>query len=134
MRQKNQANFERVRMREIGFENSIRFFGASLDALDDQEAVEVKRAYVQALMLGKCRQPDLRDPYALFRTIAGDDVEASGHQNVGRFAIESWLTPKPQMPDIDWIDRGGYEQFLRNDGFKSFAELIKGFVKAHIFP
>jgi arginase family enzyme len=115
-------------------ENSIKFFGAALDALDHPEAVEVKRSYVHALALGKCPQPDLRDPYALFRRAVGDQMMASGHQYLGRFAIESWLTPKPQTLDRDLIDQRSYQQFLRNDGFKSFAGLIKGFVKAHIFP
>ncbi len=123
-----------LRMTEIPLEKSIKFFGASLDALDHQEAVEGKRSYVQALALGKCPQPDLRDPYALFRHAVGDQMMASGHQYLGRFAIESWLTPKPQTLDRDLIDQRSYQQFLRNDGFKSFADLIKGFVKAHIFP
>ncbi len=121
-------------MDEIALEKSIKFFGASLDALDHQEAVDLKRSYIQALTLGKCPQPDLKDPYALFRNIASDHIKESGHQNVGRFAIESWLTPKPEMPDMDWIDQRSYQQFLRDDGFKFFADLIKGFVKAHIFP
>jgi len=119
---------------EIPLERSIKFFGASLDALDHQEAVDVKRSYVQALTLGKCPEPDFRDPYALFRNITGDHIKESGHQNLGRFAIESWLTPKPQMSDIDWIDGKSYQQFIGDDGFKVFAELLKEFVKIHIFP
>jgi arginase family enzyme len=121
-------------MAGIALENSIKFFGASLDALDHQEAVDLKRSYIQALALGKCPQPDLRDPYALFRNIASDRIKESGHQNLGRFIIESWLTPKPQMSDIDLIDGKCYQQFIREDGFKVFAELLKEFVQAHIFP
>jgi arginase family enzyme len=122
-------------MSGIVSQNPIRFFGASLDALDHPEAVEIKRSYVHALAIGKCPQPDLRDPYALFRqVIVGDPTQESGHLNLGRFAIESWLTPKPQIADRDFIDQRSYRQFLQNDGFKYFAGLIKGFVKAHIFP
>jgi len=44
----------------LASENSIKFFGAALDALDHREAVEGKRSYVHALTLGKCPQPDLR--------------------------------------------------------------------------
>jgi len=121
-------------MAEIALENSIKFFGASLDALDLQETVEVKRSYVHALAFGKCSQPDLRDPYALFRNIVGNHIQQSGHQNLGRFVIESWLTPKPQVSDIDLIDEKCYWQFIKNDGFKVFAELLKEFVNTHIFP
>lgn len=123
-----------LRMTEIPLEKSIKFFGASLDALDHQEAVDLKRSYIQALTLGKCSQPDLKDPYALFRNIASDDIKESEHQNLGRFIIESWLTPKPQPSDIDFINEKCYQQFIRDDGFKVFAKLLKEFVKTHIFP
>lgn len=123
-----------LRTGEIPLEKSIKFFGASLDALDIQGSVNIKKSYIQALKLGKCPQPDLRDPYALFRNIVGNHIQQSGHQNLGRFVIESWLTPKPQVSDIDWIDGKSYQQFIENDGFKVFAELLKEFVKTHIFP
>lgn len=112
----------------------IKFFGASLDALDIPEAVGIKRAYIEALSSGKFCQNNLRDPYALFQKILGDRVEQSGHQNFGRFLIESWLTPKPQVSDMDLIRECNYTEFLGNDGFRVFAELLRDFVKAHIFP
>ncbi len=121
-------------MDEIALEKSIKFFGASLDALDHREAVDVKRSYLHALALGKCPKPDLRDPYALFRHVVGDHLIESGHQNVGRFAIESWLTPKPEMPDMDWIDQRSYQQFLRDDGFKFFAELNQRLCQGSYLP
>lgn len=121
-------------MAEITLNNSIKFFGASLDVLDHHEAVDLKRSYIRALTLGKCPQPDLRDPYALFRNIRSNHIQESGHQHMGRFLIESWLTPKPQVADMDLISEGGYSQFIRNGGFEVFAELLKEFVKAHIFP
>ena len=121
-------------MGRILTENSIKFFGASLDALDTQEAVSIKRSYIEALSSGRCCRPDLRDPYALFRNLVGDRIKQLGHQNLGRFMVDSWLTPKPQASDMDLIREENYSQFLRNDGFKAFAELLKGFVKAHVFP
>lgn len=121
-------------MGKIALENSISFFGAALDALDIEEAVSIKRLYVEGLSSGKTQQADLRDPYALFRIITGSRIKEFGHKNVGRFLVDSWLTPKPQLTDISLIHEESYNQFLRNDGFRVFAELLKDFVNAHVFP
>jgi arginase family enzyme len=121
-------------IREFSAKNSIKFFGASLDALDIQEAVYIKKAYLEAVSSGKCRLPNLRDPYELFRKIMGDRIKEFGHQYLGRFVVDSWLTPKPQVSDFDLIDVESYTRFLRKNGFKIFAELLKDFVKAHIVP
>jgi arginase family enzyme len=114
--------------------NSIKFFGASLDALDTHESVSIKRTYIESLSFRESCQPDLRDPYSLFRKVMGNQIEEFGHKNLGRFAVDSWLTPKPQESDIDLILEESYKEFLTNDGFRAFSELLKDFVKAHIFP
>ena len=117
-----------------GQKRSIRFFGASLDALDIPEAVNIKRAYVEALSLGGYFQSNLQDPYDLFRDIMGNQIKECGHQNLGRFVVDSWLTPKPQVSDLDLIREESYRYFLINDGFRAFAQLLRDFVKAHVFP
>jgi arginase family enzyme len=114
--------------------STYKFFGASLDVLDTLESINTKRAYIESRLGEKCPLYDLRDPYELFRTIMSDRILELGHQNLGRFSIESWLTPKPQASDLDLIQQGSYTQFLRNNGFQIFKELLKDFVKAHVFP
>jgi arginase family enzyme len=64
----------------------------------------------------------------------GNQIEEFGHQNLGRFLVDSWLTPKPHLSDIDLIREESYKEFLNNDGFRVFAGLLKDFAKAHIFP
>jgi arginase family enzyme len=53
---------------------------------------------------------------------------------LGKFVVDSWLTPKPQVSDLDLIREECYEHFLINDGFRAYAQLLRGFVKAHVFP
>lgn len=64
----------------------------------------------------------------------GDQILELGHQNLGRFLVDSWLTPKPQVSNMELIQQESYAEFLRNDGFRVFAELLKDFVKVHVFP
>ena len=119
---------------KVATKNSIEFFGASLDALDVPEAVNIKRSYLEALRCGRRLPSDTRDPYAFFRTLMKDQVKEHGHHYLGRFLVDSWLTPIPACSDLDMITQESYNQFLRSDGFKIFAELLRDFVKAHVFP
>lgn len=120
-------------MSKAPLENSIKYFGASLDALDTGEALRIKKSYVESLSSGQ-GSIGLRDPYALFQSIMGSRVRDLGHQNLGRFFIETWLTPKPQISDMDLMNGKSYSEFIRNDGFKVFARLLKEFIEAHVFP
>src|SRR3990172_6918102 len=63
-----------------------------------------------------------------------DQVNEQGRQYLGRFLVDSWLTPMPASSDLDMISQESYNRFLRSDGFKTFAELLRDFVKAHVFP
>jgi arginase family enzyme len=118
----------------LGQGNCIKFFGASLDALDTPEAVNIRKSYVEALSSGKHPQSDLRDPYELFRKIMGNQIKEFGHQYLGRFIVDSWLTPKPKVSDLDLIRQENFEYFIMNDGLRVFAELLRDFVKFHVFP
>jgi len=120
-------------MSKVPLENSIKYFGASLDALDSEEALVIKKSYVESLSSGN-GSIGLRDPYALFQGVMGRRVKDLGHQNLGRFFIETWLTPKPEISDVNLINEESYSEFIKNDGFKVFARLLKDFVKAHVFP
>jgi arginase family enzyme len=119
---------------KVAAENSITFFGASLDALDVPEAVNIKRSYIEASLSGRPLPSDVRDPYAFFRTLTKDRLKEQGHRYLGRFVVESWLTPKPESSDLEMVTQESYNQFLRNDGFRIFAELLRDFVKVHVLP
>jgi arginase family enzyme len=119
---------------ELFREECILFFGASLDGSDHEESVALRRAYVETVAPGRSDETDPRDPYALFRKWAGERFSAAGHRWLGRFAIESWLTPRPQPGDAPWVDPRAYRQFLIEGGFKRFSELLKGFVMSHVLP
>jgi arginase family enzyme len=115
-------------------DGSMKFFGAALDALDTPESIDTKRAYLRAVSSAGGSQIGYRDPYALFRHIAGEDIESTGNQLLGRFSVESALSSKPLLSDFELIRAETFRSFLRNDGFRVFSELIRQFTHAHVFP
>ena len=113
----------------------MKFFGASLDALDTAESVAVKLSWLDTEQQGEGvhgKQP--HDPYDLFRKMTGDLVEDSGHKNLGRFSVESWLSPRPRSEDRPLINQASYYQFFEHNGFFAFSKMLKDFVHANIFP
>jgi len=56
-------------MGRILTENSIKVFGASLDALDTREAVSIKRSYIEALSSRRCCRPDQEIRMPCFETL-----------------------------------------------------------------
>jgi arginase family enzyme len=116
--------------------NSIRFFGASLDALDTMEAIRIKRWNIENKQHKHRNHPihDIRDPYDLFKKLMGSRIYEYGHENLGRFMVDSWLTPRPEASEMDLVQMESYFEFLMNNGCRVFAELLKDFVKFHVFP
>ena len=115
-------------------DDSMKFFGASLDALDTPESIDTKRAYLRAVASAGESQIGFRDPYAFLRHIAGEDIRSTGNQLLGRFSVESALSSKPELSDFEQIRAETFRSFLRNDGFRVFSELIRQFTHAHVFP
>jgi len=114
--------------------SSMRFFGAALDALDTSESIDIKRAYLHAVASAGGSQIGFRDPYAFFRHIVGEDIKKTGSRFLGRFRVESALSPKPRLSDLGQIRPETFRSFLRNDGFRVFSEWIREFTHAHVFP
>ena len=115
-------------------DSPMKFFGAALDALDISESIDIKRAYLQAVASAGGSQIGFKDPYAFFRHIVGEDIKIMGNQLLGRFSVDSALSPKPQLSDFEHIRSETFQSFLQNDGFRVFSELIRQFTCAHVFP
>lgn len=116
------------------FTNQMAFFGAALDALNDSQAIGIKRSYLETLSQADEPRKDFRDPYAVFKRVAGQYVRQMGHRVLGRFKVESFLSPKPQLTDFELIRSETFDFFLRQDGFRTFAEMVMQFVELNVFP
>jgi arginase family enzyme len=116
----------------MGMAQRVKVFGSSLDALDGEEKVALKRAYINALIAKREPYPNFLDPYEAL--INFDPVLTSnGCIAVGGVPTESWVTPKPLVGDLPAITSDAYRQFLEGNGCRRYAD-ITGNVVARILP
>lgn len=119
----------------MDLQHQIKFYGAALDALDTDEAVAIKVSNLDAQEKdGAISGSHSRDPYDLFRDVAGNLIKSSGHKNLGRFSVESWLSPRPKPEERALVSQTGYYQFFKQNGFALFSKMLKDFVQARVFP
>src|SRR3990170_1610702 len=95
----------------------IKIFGTALDPLDIHERVDVKIAYLHYLRSHGSIDDDFADPFGYLedhlrkKKPSGDEIEW-----IGRFPIDSWLTPKPSVSDLSHISKERYSEFLDQNG------------------
>ncbi len=105
--------------------------GCSLDALDAEEKLAMKLAYLYALKEGVVDEVLARDPYEL---LVGPLSELPGVSVAGSLEIESWLTPRPFACDIDYIEPVVYREFVGTSGCAVIAARLREFVKSRVLP
>jgi arginase family enzyme len=105
--------------------------GCSLDALDAEDKLAMKLAYLYALREGVVEEALARDPYEL---MVGPLSGLPGVSVAGALAIESWLTPRPSPSDVDFIEPVVYREFLGTDGCTVIAARLREFVKSRVLP
>lgn len=99
----------------------IKIFGAALDSLDVYERVDVKLAYLHYLKSHGAPDNDFLDPFSYLedhlreRNPPGDKIEW-----IGKFPIDSWLTPKPSVSDLSYISQERYSEFLDQNGCRDY--------------
>lgn len=105
--------------------------GCSLDALDAEEKVAMKLAYLGALREGILGDSVARDPYDL---LVGPLSALEGVTVAGRMEIESWLTPRPAATEAEKVEPGHYREFIDTDGCAVVSARLREFVKARVLP
>ncbi len=107
----------------------IKVFGAALDPLDAIDRVEIKRAYLRALLAGTDLAPNFRDPYEGICSVAPRLFE-SVCEKAGKAAIDTWLCPRPECEDLPKVTSANYKAFLESNGCLTESEKVADFVKA----
>jgi arginase family enzyme len=111
----------------------VKIFGAALDALDDPERVELKKAYIAARAAGSLLPGLPQDPYAAIAPTVlarcGDCVIS-----VGRLEIPAWLSPRPALDDASLVSSERYGSFLDSDEIGTHIDRCAAFVDRFILP
>ena len=101
--------------------NSIKVFGAALDANDSPLKVLAKCSYINRLAQNLINpNEDFKDPYEGLLKIS-KVLNKEQFEKVGKFPITSWLTPKPNIDDFPSLDPARYQALTNSGEIKNFS-------------
>ncbi len=112
----------------------IKIFGAALDPNDDPLKIISKHAYIKrkAQKLLDTNE-DFLDPYEglikFSRALKNDKFE-----KIGKFPIESWLRPKPEIEDLPKLNPVDFQEFTNSGKIYEYALKLEDFIKKNILP
>ncbi|HUY01593.1 MAG TPA: arginase family protein [Candidatus Deferrimicrobium sp.] len=111
----------------------IKVFGAALDPSDSGTKVLIKRAHLDALATGREEKSKYFDPYDAFIT-ESKILQRPNFKKIGKFPIESWLRPKPDLEDHIFMTPLDFRIFLDSNGCKEYADAMEKFIEQKVFP
>lgn len=111
----------------------IKVFGASLDPSDTQIKISIKQSYLNALASGNKEKLKYLDAYDMF--IAHSKyLKLPKFEKIGKFPIETWLRPKPDLEDFQFMNPLDFRIFLDSNGCKEYSDEIEEFIEQKILP
>lgn len=114
--------------------NKFKVFGAALDAMDLSFNILVKQSYLQRKLQNKIdTKNDIKDPYEGFIKFS-NILKNEKFEKIGKFQIESWLTPKPKIEDFPMITQEFFQKFTESDLIKEYSKKIANYIEERIFP
>ena len=111
----------------------IKVFGAALDATDFPLSLQIKRNYLNQLAQNLVIDPNFLDPYEgllLFSRVLSKDK----YLKMGKFPIESWLTPKPNLEDLPLMNQLEFQKFTSKGVIRIYSERLDNYVNNNILP
>ena len=110
---------------------NIKVFGVAFDPNDNRSKLLIKYNYIQALQDNRIKQPNYLDPYdyLLAQSIYLKEIQ---FMKIGKFPVESWLTPKPSAEDLDFINPTDYKIFLESDGCLEYRHKLEKYLEKNI--
>ncbi|MBY8985325.1 MAG: arginase family protein [Candidatus Lokiarchaeota archaeon] len=114
-------------------ERLIKVFGAALDATDFPLSLQIKQNYLIQLAQNLIIDPNFLDPYdalLLFSRVMQKDK----YHKMGKFPIESWLTPKPNLEDLPLMNQLEFMKFTREGSIRVYSERLEKYINENILP
>ena len=111
----------------------IKIFGAAFDPSDIVERVELKLAYLNWLKKHGTFEDNFLDPYEFLEHYLKKRYPLmKGVEWIGKFPIDSWLSPKPLIPDIKKISQKNYTEFLDENGCYDYYNRLVGYLAQNV--
>ena len=109
----------------------IKVFGAAVDASDFPLSIQMKLAYLNQLAQNLGNKSNFIDPYEAFLMHSSILAEQK-FLKIGKFPIDSWLTPKPKLEDFPLINQVNFSKFT-NDGLqKPISDELKKYITTSV--
>ncbi|MBA7632386.1 hypothetical protein ES703_39932 [subsurface metagenome] len=112
----------------------IKVFGAALDPIDDPMKVLAKCSYINRLAQNIV-DPERKflDPYDGLLKFS-KVLSREEYIKIGKFPIESWLTPKPKIEDYPLLDPFKYQEFVNSGAVRALSKNLENFVMEKVLP
>ncbi len=113
---------------------NFKVFGAALDALDLPEKVALKVAYIRSMKKNPSQKLPV-DPYDAIKDFLAHQVYATnGTEWIGKFPIDTWLSPRPIVEDENFLRRTFFTEFLDKNGCFTYSEKLKSYLTNNVYP
>jgi len=114
--------------------SGAKIFGAALDALDSPERLYLKLSYLRSLERGLINDR-IQDPYdAIWGFVTKGDPVFEESAWFGKIDIDTWLTPRPNLSDLEQITDENFGRFLSGNGCLHQALRLRDYVLKEILP
>jgi len=115
-------------------DKEIKVFGAALDAIDDPMKVLAKCSYINKLAQNLIDpERSFLDPYDGMLKYS-KILQREDFTKIGKFPIETWLTPKPNVEDFPLVDPFKYQEFVDCGAIRTISASLEKFVNEKILP
>ncbi len=113
----------------------IKVFGAAVDASDFPLSIQMKLAYLNQLAqnFGQKNKSNFIDPYEAFLMHSSILTEQK-FLKIGKFPIDSWLTPKPKLEDYHLINQFNFSKFTNDGLLKPISDKLKRYININVLP
>ena len=114
-------------------DKKLKVFGAALDATDFPLNVQTKLVYLNRVVQNTISEPNFLDPYEgllLFSRVLSNDK----YLKIGKFPVESWLTPKPNIEDFPLINQEEFQKFTNDGKINGYSEELEKFLEKNVLP
>jgi len=111
----------------------IKVFGAAVDASDFPLSIQMKLAYLNQLAQNLGNKSNFIDPYEAFLMHSSILAEQK-FLKIGKFPIDSWLTPKPKLEDFHLINQFNFSKFTNDGLLKPISDKLKKYINNSVLP
>jgi arginase family enzyme len=115
-------------------DKKIKVFGAALDVIDDPTKILAKCSYINRWVQNRIDpERNFLDPYEGLLKYS-KVLQNEKFIKIGKFPVDSWITPKPNIEDYSLLHPLKYQEFVNNGAVRDISLNLTKFVSDNILP